>query len=932
MKLFKSFKQIELENIGIINFFKDKTYFWAHTHTNKKNETLHEHISEVDNYFAQIIRLNSLESIIDNTILAISKQNDNLANFIKELFFLAIVFHDFGKTNPNFQHERLQNKHFKRNTEIKIGHEHSFLSVYFFLNYSVDTISRKKFSNEERYFAYILTFLFAIPVIKHHSGYLTKDYNYSEDKINGIQYLIELLDLSVKKENIKKLLDFEKSNDDKNLWRIFESNQQEKEINHFALFALLKLNYSLLTASDYLATSDYMNDIKLETPKDFGLITPDCKKQLFQNFDNNNATSWNGKLIKNPEKYLSKSLDDLQERNNDNLNFIRQKMGAEVLVNIEKNKTKKVFYIEAPTGGGKTNMSMLAVRKLLELNAEINKVFYVFPFTTLITQTAKFIKETFGLSDTDIAQIHSKAGFQEKQYEHLNEVDAHYGKERRNQIDNLFVNYPFALLTHIKFFDILKSNKKDTNYLLHRLANSVVIIDELQAYNPDNWDKIKYFVAQYAKLFNIRFVIMSATLPKIDEIELSDYKPKPFMSLIENAKAYLQNPNFSGRVEIKTDLLNRKIELNELASLVFEKSQEYAKNRTDKFNGSVYSIVEFIFKNSASEFYDEVLKYELENGYFFNEIFVLSGTILEPRRKYIIEYLKDEQNRKKKSLLITTQVVEAGIDIDMDLGFKQQSLIDSDEQLAGRINRNVNKKKCELYLFKQKGLSPKSIYGKDLRYEVTQKLSPDFVKNILTNKEFGELYKKVFQEIKKTNQSAYQKGLNEYLSNFKNFDFREIHQGFKLIDSQNLNIFVPLDIDVLCYKSTDKEGKEKIENNFSPNEIQFIENHNCWAETEKVSGEEIWKLYILFSKDKKKRFSSVFKILNGIMSKFAFSVFSNKIHDLFQFIENPPTSDENQFQTYFKLKKDSLTEIYAEKSGINEKYLEKKTKQTFDFI
>lgn len=68
---------------------------------------------------------------------------------------------------------------------------------------------------------------------------------------------------------------------------------------------------------------------------------------------------------------------------------------------------------------------------------------------------------------------------------------------------------------------------------------------------------------------------------------------------------------------------------------------------------------------------------------FFDEVFLLSGTILEPRRREIINELKNPLSRKKNILLITTQVVEAGVDIDMDLGFKNISLIDSDEQLAG---------------------------------------------------------------------------------------------------------------------------------------------------------------------------------------------------------------------------------------------------------
>ena len=65
-----SFKQIENETAEIISFFKDKTDFLAHTHQRKPDETLHEHISEVKNYFAQIIQLNGLEPIIDNAVFA----------------------------------------------------------------------------------------------------------------------------------------------------------------------------------------------------------------------------------------------------------------------------------------------------------------------------------------------------------------------------------------------------------------------------------------------------------------------------------------------------------------------------------------------------------------------------------------------------------------------------------------------------------------------------------------------------------------------------------------------------------------------------------------------------------------------------------------------------------------------------------------------
>jgi len=921
-KLYKSFSEISNKYLLLENSFAKQTQFLAHTHAVKKNESLHEHIIKVKEYFMKIVKVNNLEQIIDKLIFEISFGKQEVGEALKIMFFQTIIFHDFGKVNDNFQAERMNNSIFKTNKSIKIGYEHSFLSAYFFLNYKINEISLKHKNKNEQLLLYVFAFLFCIPILKHHSSYLEKDYDFTEEKTKSIQHFLDIIKGNLSFEQISNLINFEKSDKQQNLWTSFNNEIKKSKFDYFSLFALLKLNYSLLTASDYYATSEYMNgnDLKFETEQDFGLLTDKLKQEINTHFTNNKSTYYNGKLVNNTDFYLNYPHEKLQIPNNDSLNILRQKLGAEVLKNIEKHKNERIFYIEAPTGGGKTNMSMIAIYKMLQIHPEINKIFYVFPFTTLITQTAKSIKETLGLTENEVTQVHSKAGFQTK--DNNNEHDAKYGNERRNQIDNLFINYPLTLLTHIKFFDILKSNRKDTNYILHRLANSVVIIDELQAYSPEHWDKIKFYISKYAEFFNIRFIIMSATLPKIDRIKMG-FENVHFEPLINDAKKYLQNPNFAKRVSIKTDLLDKKkIDLKELAQILLEKSENYAQTRTDKYKISIYTIIEFIFKKSASEFYEIINELEEKNK-FFDKIFVLSGTIIEPRRKYIIEYLKDENNRKKKILLITTQVVEAGVDIDMDLGFKNQSLIDSDEQLAGRINRNVKKQNCELWLFRAD--TAKSIYGKDDRYKVTTNFSPDYIKDILTNKTFEKLYDKVFQEIDKLNTSGYKTNFNTYYKNFENIDFREINDKFKLIDSENASIFIPADINIHCYGT---------ENNFSESELKFIRKNDCLEIETKVSGEKIWDLYVSFIQDKNKRFSSDLKILNGIMSKFVFSVFMKKANDLQKYCKFNEEYDDYKYFQYYKFEKEYIGEnkIYDLYAGINEKLLEKELKRSFEFI
>src|SRR5690606_25518406 len=100
---------------------------------------------------------------------------------------------------------------------------------------------------------------------------------------------------------------------------------------------------------------------------------------------------------------------------------------------------------------------------------------------------------------------------------------------------------------------------------------------------------------------------------------------------------------------------------------------------------------------------------------------------------------KDIQNRS--ILLITTQVVEAGVDIDMDMGFKNRSIIDSEEQLAGRVNRNVKKQGCTVYLFDLDDAS--IIYGQDRRFRETRRSLEEDYFILLQTKRFDVLYEKV---------------------------------------------------------------------------------------------------------------------------------------------------------------------------------------------
>ncbi|QHV96650.1 CRISPR-associated helicase Cas3' [Spirosoma endbachense] len=889
------------ERAAIAALLQLNEQYWAHLPAKgeedfKQPEKLFEHCDLVNEYFEKLCDVHGLEPVIDRLILNLTinsfKKESKINDWIKQLFVNTIAFHDFGKVNEDFQASRMRNLIFKPNPQSPFtpAHGHSWLGAYIYVGYFLTRIEQdKELDESELQYLTVLIWQFSYAIIKHHSPFLDEvkadvhkaDFGrfYAQ-----VQYYLQLYKFSFEQSLSAFVFD-----DFESFWTEFE----RRSGSSFALFALLKLNFSLLTASDYLATHEYMSG---DVTHDLGVLNDRNRiETIIQNlrqFEHNKDTF---EQLKSGYVFQEKAL---QEKSKANLNKLRREMAIELLQTIRKFSDKRLYFIEAPTGGGKTNLSMIALTELLDKNPELRKVFYVFPFTTLITQTYKAVQATLQLTNLELVELHSKAGFQSKS--EAKKEDDVYGRDKKDYIDNLFALYPITLLSHVRFFDILKTNSKEANYLLHRLANSVVIIDEIQSYNPKIWDKMLYFISQYAETFNIRFILMSATLPKLDKLDLK-LRPLPvFQELLPNARKYLQNPNFAERVRFNFELYDRQLndkdenDWSELAKTVIDKSKQFAEQNT--LHGSVHTIIEFIYKKSASTF-KQVIG---DSDCLFDEIFVLSGTILEFRRRQIINQLKNPAYRRKNILLITTQVVEAGVDIDMDLGFKNISLLDSDEQLAGRVNRNASKGLCEVYLFRLD--DSRILYGSDYRYKVIQegKISKETAQEILSEKRFDKLYQEVFSKIDGFNKGAYADNFSgEILDHLNRLNFTQIDRNFRLIDQQNESVFVPIDIPAWVESSEESKSEAM----FSEDDLAFLIHFGAYrVGDEFINGESVWKCYERFiwqdianrkvgkGFDLNDRIN--FKTLQSILGKFTFSLMthSNTIDKMKSFCLNADTT------------------------------------------
>lgn len=684
--------------------------FLAHTSPNKLPETLNEHTKLTKIYLEKIKIAKNLAPIIENLI----KNTINDENFMR-IFENLIIWHDIGKKNPQFQAVKMNNDKFQKEKYKTSTHsDYSFYLIKkefenFFDEYKKDY---KKFYKLVNAFYNLLS-----NVLNHHST--LKD---------GFQ-------TSILKYDTKLDTRFKETLGDN---RYFDSD--------IYLYILIKLHYSLLIASDFYATNEYMCNMKAD---DFGVFDEIKKDQIFTGFKN-----------------FYNSLKSTKE-----IDIFRGEIFKESEQNLLKNLDKNIFYLEAPTGSGKTLTSLNLALNLLNNDKNLNKIFYIFPFNTLISQNKENFEKIFkNILEISVINSITPPIFNENEQE---DKESNYDK---TYISRTFFNSPFILTSHVSLFKVLFGTTKEENYPLFSLANSVIVLDEIQSYSSNLWEYMAFFFDIFAKALNIKFIIMSATLPKISKLLSSD---DSWCDLLPDAKEIFQNRIFKDRVSPNFSLLNLE------KMLIFEKICEKIKeSKKDKI------LVEFITKKSAREFY-EYLHGKLQNY----EILTLDGDDNKLYQKIVINKLK---NDGIKVILVATQVIEAGVDIDMDLGFKDIATIESEEQFLGRINRSSLKENSVVYFFDLD--DENAVYKNDKRTAFS--LKQDELKKAFENKDFSLYYEKLLDELYKQNSStknSLEDKRTKFIKKVKELKFKSICDEMKLINDERVRIFLPFKLDISEY-------------------------------------------------------------------------------------------------------------------------------------
>ncbi|MBL7110112.1 MAG: CRISPR-associated helicase Cas3' [Candidatus Marinimicrobia bacterium] len=614
---------------------------------------------------------------------------------LKEVISVASLFHDFGKATSFFQ-DYISNPKQSSTEDSRKKRSHGLISA--FLTFGI---------LKERLPDSLVLQLFGLIIVKRHHGNL-KDFNsllvFSDRDFKNILTQIDNLDFNeinnivliyglegfASGEFVKQTMGYFQPRTPREIKRLHQNFTSEH-------YFVLNLLYSILLQAD--KTDAILED---EVIKKNQAIKSDDVCKFKNGFDNN---------LENP-------IDKIRE---DAFNSVEK--------NIQSlNDSELILSINIPTGSGKTITSFNAALKLCEKFGH-DHIVYCLPFTSVIDQNFQVFDDI-----RKLANLPDDSGILIKHH-HLTDI-FYKSVEDENVIKEYVPNKALHLIegweskitvtTFVQLMYSLISYKNSSLRKFNRFSNAVIILDEIQTIPHEYWDLVKTMLSKTAEWLNTRIILVTATMPLIFSEQDNEIK-----ELVVGKEEMFQSLN---RIELDVSNLNKdKMEW-----------EEFCKSAIDLVNENLKKDILFVMNTirSAKELYENFSEIDT------HKLIFLSSHIIPKER---LKRIKEIKNRKfdKPILVVSTQLVEAGVDIDLDIVIRDFAPLDSIFQACGRCNRESRdgvKGKVILYSLKDSNSwTPSGIYQNFLKQKTMKILNG---KNIIPESEFYELAYDYFNEVK----------------------------------------------------------------------------------------------------------------------------------------------------------------------------------------
>ncbi len=609
-------------------------------------------------------------------------------------------FHDLGKINPNFQN-KLQGQ--------KTGYDnHSYLSALvwiLFFNKNSSLIKEWIGDSREDVFA------IATIIAKHHGNLTDMDNGFflEEPRVNLKKFILSKPDIPIS-EFLQGLFP-----------------HQEFSINLSCLEAtrFIDETQSLFYAK---VKKQISNPLRFFHNTQFGfacLIEAD-KRDAGDNNDYQRLIIGN-QLRKIYTQRLDEELS--QYKKDSSLNCLRTEMRNEALESIKSKleNGERVFTLTSPTGSGKTMMLLALANEIIRRNPE-HDLLYALPFLSITEQVEAIAKKVFGVNL--VLRVDSKS--ENKELQKLLEESDNEPEKIQEILCRVFSNetfdHPFIITTFVRFFETLVSNRNSELLKLPNFSKRIFLIDEVQALPP----RLYIFFAALLDEFCIRFdsyaILSTATMPYLEIDAKTDDR-------ISARNLFSNYPNY-GEAK-KRELLNAEAHFS---NDIFNR---YSITRIDNDTFIIDDLADeiraqdkscLIILNTIQDTKDLYEKFQDQS-----DIYILLNTHFHLEdRKAKIKYCKEKLKAGERVVLISTQLIEAGVDIDFPVLYRDLCPLPSLIQSAGRCNRNGSPEKGKVYFF-------------ELRNKGKNKLRADLIYRDEVGKEFlsfckenivGEIYEK----------------------------------------------------------------------------------------------------------------------------------------------------------------------------------------------
>lgn len=411
-----------------------------------------------------------------------------------------------------------------------------------------------------------------------------------------------------------------------------------------------------------------------------------------------------------------------------------------------------IYEMTVPTGGGKTLSSILwALRHAID--NDLRRIIIAIPYTSIIEQTAGVLRDIFG--SENVLEHHSQVSYKEIEGSDLN-------NKMRLASDNW--DYPIIVTTNVRLFESMFSNKPGACRRLHNMARSVIIFDEIQTLPIPYYSVILQGLETYNRIFGSTILLTTASQP-------------PLSGNIRGCNPFVECHGLEkDPVAIIPHDENLWLPLKRV-SLYFETSRLSYDELAERISSLPRVLCIVNTRKIAQQIFMRVNKDES----LIHLSRLMCPSHIKERLRIIREKLEDENASIR---VISTQLIEAGVDVDFPIVFRQEAGLDSIIQASGRCNREGRLKgfgKTYIFGLSENNAMPPGFISKGNNARLDMPDGMDWFSDAAMKDYFRRLYSKV--------DSFDADNTYEDLK-FGALKFETASRNFKYIDDNSIQVVV----------------------------------------------------------------------------------------------------------------------------------------------